>query len=289
METHNLKVSSPVSLEAYSTTPEEDHSKKALKKKLRKERKALGEMQNTLYAHNKYSVLVCIQGMDTSGKDSMIREVFKDFNVRGVNSYSFKKPSEEELQHDFLWRHYKALPARGKYAVFNRSHYENVLISRVKPEIVLNENSPHIKQLSDITPEFWQQRLQQINNFEETIHQNGCIIFKFFLHISKEEQKNRLLRRLNKPSKNWKFSPEDLKDRELWDEYIHCYEEALTATSKPHAPWYIIPSDSKHYARWLVAKTIKERMESYTDIQNPSLPDELQEQLSYYKKQLKDS
>jgi polyphosphate kinase 2 (PPK2 family) len=143
--------------------------------------------------------------------------------------------------------------------------------------------------LSDITPEFWQQRLQQINNFEETIHQNGCIIFKFFLHISKEEQKNRLLRRLNKPSKNWKFSPEDLKDRELWDEYIHCYEEALTATSKPHAPWYIIPSDSKHYARWLVAKTIKERMESYTDIQNPSLPDELQEQLSYYKKQLKDS
>ena len=287
METHNLKVSTPVSLEAYSTTPEEDHSKKALKKKLRKERKALGEMQNTLYAHNKYSVLVCIQGMDTSGKDSMIREVFKDFNVRGVNSYSFKKPSEEELQHDFLWRHYKALPARGKYAVFNRSHYENVLISRVKPEIVLNENSPHITQLSDITPEFWQQRLKQINNFEETIHQNGCIIFKFFLHISKEEQKNRLLRRLNKPSKNWKFSPEDLKDRELWDEYIHCYEEALTATSTPHAPWYIIPSDSKHYARWLVAKTIKERMEGYTDIQNPTLPDELQEQLSYYKKQLK--
>ena len=287
METQHLKVSTPVSLEAYSTTPEEDHSKKALKKKLRKERKALGEMQNTLYAHNKYSVLVCIQGMDTSGKDSMIREVFKDFNVRGVNSYSFKKPSEEELQHDFLWRHYKALPARGKYAVFNRSHYENVLISRVKPEIVLNENSPHITQLSDITPEFWQQRLKQINNFEETIHQNGCIIFKFFLHISKEEQKNRLLRRLNKPSKNWKFSPEDLKDRELWDEYIHCYEEALTATSTPHAPWYIIPSDSKHYARWLVAKTIKERMEGYTDIQNPTLPDELQEQLSYYKKQLK--
>lgn len=287
METHNLKVSTPVSLEAYSTTPEEDHSKKALKKKLRKERKALGKMQNTLYAHNKYSVLVCIQGMDTSGKDSLIREVFKDFNVRGVISHSFKKPSEEELQHDFLWRHYKALPARGKYAVFNRSHYENVLISRVKPQIVLNENSPHITQLSDITPEFWQQRLQQINNFEETIHQNGCIIFKFFLHISKEEQKNRLLRRLNKPSKNWKFSPEDLKDRELWDEYIHCYEEALTATSTPHAPWYIIPSDSKHYARYLVAKTIKERMESYTDIQNPSLPDELQEQLSYYKKQLK--
>jgi len=287
MEIHNLKVSTPVSLEAYSTTPEEDHSKKALKKKLRKERKALGKMQNTLYAHNKYSVLVCIQGMDTSGKDSLIREVFKDFNVRGVISHSFKKPSEEELQHDFLWRHYKALPARGKYAVFNRSHYENVLISRVKPQIVLNENSPHITQLSDITPEFWQQRLQQINNFEETIHQNGCIIFKFFLHISKDEQKNRLLRRLNKPSKNWKFSPEDLKDRELWDEYTHCYEDAISVTSKAHAPWYIIPSDSKHYARWLVAKTIKERMESYTDIQNPSLPDELQEQLSYYKKQLK--
>lgn len=289
MEFPNLTVEGKIKLNDFPTELDHKFSNKSLKKQLRKERRELGEMQNTLYAHGKYSVLICIQGMDTSGKDSLIREVFKDFNVRGVISYSFKKPSERELQHDFLWRHYRALPARGKYAVFNRSHYENVLISRVKPEIVLNEKIPHINSLEDITPAFWEQRLEQINNFEKTIHQNGCIVFKFFLHISKGEQKNRLLRRLNKPSKNWKFSPEDLKDRELWDEYTHYYEEAISATSKEHAPWYIVPADSKHHARLLVTKAIKERMETYTDIQNPSLPDELQDQISYYKKQLKDS
>ncbi|SDG55779.1 PPK2 family polyphosphate kinase [Psychroflexus sediminis] len=289
MELPNLQLEGPVKLSDFPTELSHNSSKKPLKKKLKKERKKLGEMQNTLYAHGKYSVLICIQGMDTSGKDSLIREVFKDFNVRGVISYSFKKPSEQEINHDFLWRHYKALPARGKYGVFNRSHYENVLISRVKPEIVLNEKIPHINSLEDMTPAFWNNRLEQINNFEKTIHQNGCIIFKFFLHISKDEQKSRLLRRLNKPSKNWKFSPEDLKDRELWDEYTQYYEEAISATSKPHAPWYVIPADSKPHGRLLVAKTIRERMEKYTDIQNPSLPDELQDQISTYKQQLKDS
>ncbi|GAA0757642.1 polyphosphate kinase 2 family protein [Psychroflexus lacisalsi] len=289
MELQDLKVEGQLKLSDFPTQLDHKFSNKSLKKQLRKERRELGEMQNTLYAHGKYSVLVCIQGMDTSGKDSLIREVFKDFNVRGVISYSFKKPSERELNHDFLWRHYRALPARGKYAVFNRSHYENVLISRVKPEIVLNERIPHINSLKDITPEFWNKRLEQINNFEKTIHENGCIVFKFFLHISKDEQKIRILRRLNKPSKNWKFSPEDLKDRELWDEYTKYYEQAISETSKDYAPWYIIPSDSKHHARLLVAKTIKERVETYTDIQNPSLPQELQDQISYYKEQLKNS
>ncbi|MBZ9779789.1 polyphosphate kinase 2 family protein [Psychroflexus sp. CAK8W] len=289
MELLDFKVEGQLKLDDFPTQLDHKFSNKSLKKQLRKERRELGKMQNTLYAHGKYSVLVCIQGMDTSGKDSLIREVFKDFNVRGVISYSFKKPSERELNHDFLWRHYRALPARGKYAVFNRSHYENVLISRVKPEIVLNERIPHINSLKDITPEFWNKRLEQINNFEKTIHENGCIVFKFFLHISKGEQKRRILRRLNKPSKNWKFSPEDLKDRELWDDYTKYYEQAISETSKEHAPWYIIPSDSKHHARLLVARTIKERMETYTDIQNPSLPEALQDQISYYKQQLKDS
>lgn len=289
METLNLQVKNPIKLAEFPTDIVQKFSNKSLKKQLKKERRELGEMQNTLYAHGKYSVLICIQGMDTSGKDSLIREVFKDFNVRGVISYSFKKPTEKELEHDFLWRHYKALPARGKYAVFNRSHYENVLISRVKPEIVLNERIPLINSVEDITPVFWKNRLEQINNFEKTIHQNGCIIFKFFLHISKDEQKNRILRRLNKPSKNWKFSPEDLKDRKLWDEYTTYYEEAINATSKEHAPWYIIPSDSKHHARLLVARTIKERMQKFTDIQNPTLPEELQDQIEDYKKQLANS
>lgn len=286
MELPNLQVKQNIKLTDFPTQIKNQFSNKSIKKQLRKERRELGEMQNVLYAHGKYSVLVCIQGMDTSGKDSLIREVFKDFNVRGVNSYSFKKPTEIELEHDFLWRHYKALPSRGKYAVFNRSHYENVLISRVKPEIVLNERIPHINSVEDITPVFWKNRLEQINNFEKTIHQNGCIIFKFFLHISKDEQKNRILRRLNKPSKNWKFSLEDLKDRKLWDEYTTYYEEAINATSKEHAPWYIIPSDSKHHARLLVARTIKERMQKFTDIQNPTLPEELQNQIEDFKKQL---
>ena len=289
MEIPNLEVKESFKLTDFPTQLNHDFSNKSLKKQLKKERRELGEMQNTLYAYGKYSVLVCIQGMDTSGKDSLIREVFKDFNVRGVNSNSFKKPTEKELQQNFLWRHSKALPARGKYGVFNRSHYENVLISRVKPAIVLNENIPHITNLEDITPAFWDNRLEQINNFEKTIHQNGCIIFKFFLHISKEEQKERILRRLNTPSKNWKFSPEDLKDRELWDEYIKYYEETINTTSKKHAPWYIIPSDNKNLARLLVAKTIKERMEQFTEIQNPTLPDEMHEQISYYKEQLRNS
>lgn len=289
MNFNQFMATTQIKLDQYPTLLDHQRRKKTLKKQLRKVRRQLGEMQNTLYAHGKYSVLVCIQGMDTSGKDSLIREVFKDFNVRGVVSHSFKKPTSQELQHDFLWRHYKALPARGKYAVFNRSHYENVLISRVKPEIVLQENIPHINSLSDITLDFWEQRFQQINHFEQSIHQNGCIIFKFFLHISKEEQKHRLLRRLNKPHKQWKFSPEDLKDRKLWDDYIRCYEAAISATSTTEAPWYIIPSDSKHHARLLVAQIIKAKMQTYTDIKNPSLPQQLQQQIDDYKAELHQS
>jgi PPK2 family polyphosphate:nucleotide phosphotransferase len=286
MQQSNFEVKPNFSLSDYPTQLDTPLSDKALKKQLRKERRVLGNMQNVLYAHAKYSVLICFQGMDTSGKDSLIREVFKDFNVRGVVAHSFKKPSKKELQHDFLWRHYKALPARGKFAVFNRSHYENVLISRVKPELVLQEHIPHIKTLDAITSEFWDRRLQQINNFETTIHQNGCIIFKFFLHISKDEQKHRLLRRLNNPNKHWKFSPEDVKDRELWDKYTRCYEEAISKTTKTHAPWYIIPADSKPHARLVVAKIIKERLQSYTDIKTPSLAPELQDQIDHYKDQL---
>jgi polyphosphate kinase 2 (PPK2 family) len=159
----------------------------------------------------------------------------------------------------------------------------------VKPELVLHENLPHIQNLDDITPEFWETRLQQIDAFEKTLHQNGCIIFKFFLHISKDEQKRRLLRRLETPSKHWKFSPEDLKDRELWDDYTQAYEIAMSSTSKEHAPWYIIPGDSKHQARLLVAQTIRERMQTFTDIQNPSLPQDLEDQISSFKAQLRGS
>jgi len=261
-----------------------DSKSSKVEKALLKTRRALGDLQNKLYAHSKYSVLVCIQGMDTSGKDSLIREVFKDFNVRGVNCYSFKKPTLLELKQDFLWRHYKRLPARGKYAVFNRSHYENVLISKVHPEIVLNENLPHINSIEDLNENFWNQRLRQINQFEQIVAENGTIIIKFFLNISKDEQKNRLIRRLNKPHKNWKFAPEDIEERQLWSNYTAAYEAAINATSKPHAPWYNIPADDKPTARYLVAKILKERMESFTDIQYPE--SDLDQSIKFYKDKL---
>jgi len=204
---NEFQVTSKINLKKIPTSLILEKSDKKMEKELKKVRRELGDLQNILYAYGKYSVLVCIQGMDTSGKDSLIREVFKDFNIRGVIAHSFKKPTKLELKHDFLWRHYKALPDRGKYAVFNRSHYENIIIARVHPEIILRENIPHINSVEDITEEFWTKRIHQIKNFENTISSNGCIIFKFYLHISKEEQKRRLLRRLNKPNKNWKIRP----------------------------------------------------------------------------------
>jgi PPK2 family polyphosphate:nucleotide phosphotransferase len=249
-------------------------------------RKKLGKLQDTMYAHGKYAVLVCLQGMDTSGKDSLIREVFKEFNVRGVVVHSFKVPTELELDHDYLWRHYIALPERGKFGVFNRTHYENVLVTRVHPEYILGENLPTVNTVQDIDDAFWDARFEQINNFEKHIADNGTIIFKFFLNLSKEEQKYRLLRRLDKQEKNWKFSPGDLKERKLWNNYQACYEDAISRTSKPHAPWYTIPADDKDSARYMVAKIMYDTLKKYTDIQEPELDDDTKANLDLYKQQL---
>lgn len=247
--------------------------------------KKLGDLQDKMYANNRYSVLIVLQGMDTSGKDSLIKQVFKSFNARGVLVYSFKQPTAPELEHDYLWRHYTALPEKGKFAVFNRSHYENVLVTRVHPEYLLNENLPGIEDVKDIPANFWAQRYEQINNFEKHITQNGMIVLKFFLHISKEEQRQRLLRRLQLPSHNWKFSPADLDERELWDKYQKYYEEAINNTSQPHAPWYAIPADDKRMARLLVAKTILKELEKY-DFREPEVNEEVMENINAYKKKL---
>jgi PPK2 family polyphosphate:nucleotide phosphotransferase len=255
-------------------------------KKLEDVREKLGKLQDTMYAHNKYAVLVCLQGMDTSGKDSLIREVFKEFNARGVVVHSFKVPTELELGHDYLWRHYIALPERGKFGVFNRTHYENVLVTRVHPGYILGENIPTVNTLEAIDEVFWDTRFEQINNFEKHIAENGTIIFKFFLNLSKKEQKDRLLRRLEKQEKNWKFSPGDLKERKLWDAYQTCYEDAINRTSKPHAPWYAIPADDKDSARYIVAKIMYDTLKKYTDIQEPELDDAIKENLALYKKEL---
>lgn len=282
IKTEKYKVISKITLKNSETKVVIEDAKKELKQV----RKDLGKLQDTLYAHGKYAVLVCLQGMDTAGKDSLIREVFKDFNARGVVVHSFKVPTELELKHDYLWRHYIALPARGKFGVFNRTHYENVLVTRVHPGYIMGENIPNINSVNDIDEAFWNMRFEQINNFEKHIAESGTLIFKFFLNLSKEEQKNRLLRRLDKQEKNWKFSPGDLKERKLWDKYQDCYEDAINRTSKAHAPWYAIPADDKPSARYLVAKIMYDALSAYSDIKEPELDDDIKANIQLYRAQL---
>lgn len=283
IEIEKLKVVDPIELDKIPTFLELGISEKEKAKKLNDFREDLSDHQDTMYAHNKYGILICLQGMDTAGKDSLIREVFKEFNPRGVVVHSFKTPSTNELKHDYLWRHYSALPQRGKYAVFNRTHYENVLVTRVHPEYIMSENLPGINSVDDITPAFWEKRFEQINNFESHISQNGVIVLKFFLHLSKEEQRQRLLRRLDEKKHNWKFSPGDLRERDLWDKYQHCYEEAINRTSKPHAPWFVIPSDNKETARLLVAKIILDEVIRYKDIKEPELDESIAENINKFR------
>lgn len=283
----NFKVTNSFQIQQYKTSYDLEASENDIESKMIKIREKLGKLQDKMYAHGKYAVLVCLQGMDTAGKDSLIREVFKDFNTRGITVNSFKVPTDLELHHDYLWRHYIALPARGEFGIFNRTHYENVLVTRVHPEYILNERIPSVHSLEDINEEFWNKRFEQINNFEKHISENGTIIFKFFLNLSEDEQKNRLLRRLEKEEKNWKFSPDDMKERDLWDNYQECYKEAIRHTSTDYAPWYIIPADDKATARYFVAKILFNTLKTYKDIDEPELDDEVKDNLKLYKQQLK--
>jgi len=255
------------------------------KKQLRKLRKEIAKLQDVMYADAKQSILICLQGMDTSGKDSLIREVFKNVNANGVSVHSFKVPTSQELAHDYLWRHYIALPERGKIGVFNRTHYENVLVTRVHPAYILGENIPGINSVNDINDAFYHTRMEQINNFEKHLVDNGTIVLKFYLHLSKEEQKNRLLRRLNKPEKNWKFSAGDLKERKLWDDYMKAYEDLLSKTSTDYAPWHIIAADDKETARCDVAQIIKNKL-AEQDYQYPKLSATEIANLAIYKEEL---
>ncbi len=281
MNTTNYKVSETITLSDLST---KDVVKDA-KKKLKKLRKSISELQDTMYAESKYSLLLCFQGMDTAGKDSLIREVFKDVNARGVEVHSFKVPTELELKHDFLWRHYIALPAKGKIGIFNRTHYENVLVTRVHPEYVFGEQIPTVNGLDDLNDDFYHARMHRINQFEKHLADSGTIVLKFFLNLSKDEQKNRLLRRLNIPEKNWKFSAGDLKERKLWDKYQDCYEDVLNRTSTSYAPWYVIPADDKPSARFIVAEILLNELKKY-NFKAPTLPQKLLDQLDEFKAEL---
>lgn len=242
-------------------------------------------MQDKLYAHNQYSVLIVLQAMDAAGKDGIIKHVLTGLNPTGVKVSSFKTPSKEELDHDYLWRHAKALPSRGEIGIFNRSHYENVLITRVHPEYILNENLPSINNIKDIDKKFWQDRYKQINRFEKNLAENGTIILKIFLNVSKDEQKKRFLERIDNEEKNWKFSTVDVAERKHWDEYMKAYEEMLSATSTDYAPWYVLPADDKWFTRLCLGAIIYFEFEKL-GLEYPSVSAEQKAKLQLVKKEL---
>lgn len=265
------KVSAEIKLKDFAQSVNLTLTKDDLEKELDEQGKKLGKLQDIMYAHKKYGVLIILQGMDASGKDGLVNAVFRHFNPRGTTVSSFKTPNELELKHDYLWRHYLALPERGKFAIFNRSHYENVLVTRVNPDYLLNEHLPNVLKPEDADDKFWQRRFKQINRFEKHIARNGTIVLKFFLNVSKDEQKKRLLDRLDDKDKHWKFAESDLKTRAQWNDYMVCYEDAINKTSKKYAPWFIIPADDKLTARYLVASIIHQEIKQYKDIEEPTL------------------
>jgi PPK2 family polyphosphate:nucleotide phosphotransferase len=220
------------------------------------------ELQDVLYADNTQSLLLIFQAMDGAGKDSTIEHVMSGINPQGCQVYSFKQPSVEELDHDFLWRTTKCLPERGRIGIFNRSYYEEVLVVKVHPDIVLRQKLPGIDTRDKITDDFWTKRYESINDLEKHLVRNGTTILKFFLHISKEEQEDRFLKRINEPHKNWKFSLGDLGERDFWNDYQEAYETMIRETSTPNAPWYIIPADKKWYMRLAVAEVILQRVKN---------------------------
>jgi PPK2 family polyphosphate:nucleotide phosphotransferase len=219
---------------------------------------ALAKSQELLYAADSWSILIILQAMDAAGKDGTIKHVMTGVNPQGVEVYSFKHPSAKELDHDFLWRCARVVPERGRIGIFNRSYYEDVLIVRVHPELLESQRLP--KADSEKPP--WKKRFESINNFEQHLTRNGTLVLKFFLHISKDEQRRRFLDRLNDPEKQWKYAPSDLAERGYWDDYMHAYEQALSATSTKHSPWYVIPADHKWVSRALVASIVVNAMKS---------------------------
>jgi len=245
----------------------------------------LSDIQEKLYASNRFSVLIVIQAMDAAGKDSVIKHVMSGLNPQGVTVTPFKTPTHQELEHDYLWRHYIALPARGMVGIFNRSHYENVLVTRVHPEYILNENLPGIHSPADIDKSFWEKRFKQINHFEKTLSDNGTFILKFFLHVSKKEQKKRFLERINDPTKNWKFSSADIKERGLWKDYRKAYEDMLGNTSNPYAPWFVIPADDKWFTQFVLANIIANEL-GKLNLGYPQLTDQQKKDLENAKKML---
>lgn len=235
----------------------------------------LAKYQDMLYAQNQYALLIIFQAMDAAGKDSAIKHVMTGLNPQGVQVHSFKAPSQEELDHDYLWRCFKALPERGRIGIFNRSYYEEVLVARVHPEILARQGLP--PELKD--KKIWKHRFEEINNFEQYLTHNATHVIKFFLNVSKEEQRKRFLERIERPEKNWKFSAADAKEREHWDDYMAAFEDVFLHTSTKESPWYLIPADNKWFTRVAVARIIAYRMKALK-LAYPSVTEEQQKQLA---------
>jgi PPK2 family polyphosphate:nucleotide phosphotransferase len=247
-----------------------DHAKKTLERGVAR----LAELQGKLYAQDRWAILVILQAMDAAGKDSTIKHVMSGVNPQGCRVNAFKAPSDEELQHDFLWRTSRSLPERGQIGIFNRSYYEEVLVVRVHPELLAREKIPTQRVSEDI----WQKRFEDINTFERHLVRNGIVVLKFFLHLSKKEQKRRFLERLEDPEKNWKFSVSDALERQHWEKYMKAYEDMIRNTSTKHAPWYVVPADHKWFARLVVAEATIDAMESL-DLSFPRMDAEKRKEL----------
>lgn len=256
-----------VNLKNYTTQSPENFKKN--KKEIKKIIKNIDYYQNILNAENKQSLLIILQGIDAAGKDSSIRAIMTGVNPQGVNVSSFKTPSSLEYEHDYLWRHIIKMPERGKIEIFNRSHYENVLVCKVHPEFILNEKIPTINSVKDINDGFFEKRYEEIKNFENRMFNNGTRIIKFFLNISKDEQKRRFIKRINEKEKNWKFSASDLKERKFWNEYQKAFAMAFEKTSTENCPWFIVPFDNKSYGQLIMAYIINETLKSM----NPKYPE----------------
>jgi PPK2 family polyphosphate:nucleotide phosphotransferase len=252
--------------------------KKDLKELLEKDKDLISDMQEVLYAASDRCVLLIFQAMDAAGKDSCIRHVMSGVNPQGVQVHSFKAPSTLERSHDFLWRHAKAIPPKGFIGIHNRSHYEEVLVTKVHPAFILGQNLPGIRTEKDIDKKFWDQRYASIRNFEEHLAANGTVIMKFFLYMSRDQQKQRFLDRIDDPEKNWKFSANDVKERAYWKDYMAAYEDAIRETAAPHAPWYIIPADEQWESRALVGRLLREQLQAL-GLKHPTLDDAAMGQL----------
>jgi PPK2 family polyphosphate:nucleotide phosphotransferase len=239
------------------------------------------ELQDMLYAQDRWALLLIFQAMDAAGKDGIIKHVMSGVNPQGCQVYSFKAPSDLELQHDFLWRTTRCLPERGHIGIFNRSYYEEVLVVRVHPDILSSQKTPP----SLCGKNLWEERFEDIRSFERHMARSGTVIRKFFLHVSKKEQKKRFLARLEEPGKNWKFSASDIKERQFWDDYQDAYEDMIRNTASEHAPWYVVPADNKWFTRIVVSSAIVETLESL-DLAYPKVDEQKRRELEAAKKQL---